>query len=54
MLEKLPFPAHLERVPEFAGGHHERMDGKGRPKGLKRHEMSLQARIMVWRKFLRL
>lgn len=46
MLEKLPFPPHLERVPEFAGGHHERMDGKGRPKGLKRHEMSLQARIM--------
>ena len=46
MLEKLPFPAHLERVPEFAGGHHERMDGKGRPKGLTREQMSLQARIM--------
>ena len=46
MLEKLPYPKHLARIPEFAGGHHERMDGKGRPKGLKRHEMSLQARIM--------
>lgn len=46
MLEELPWPRHLTRVPEFAGGHHERMDGKGYPKGLKREEMSIQARIM--------
>lgn len=46
MLESLPWPRHLTRVPEFAGGHHERMDGKGYPKGLKREEMSIQARIM--------
>lgn len=46
MLEALPWPRHLKRVPEFAGGHHERMDGKGYPKGLKREEMSIQARIM--------
>ncbi|MEE8545454.1 MAG: HD domain-containing phosphohydrolase [Alphaproteobacteria bacterium] len=47
MLEKLPFPKHLSRVPEFAGGHHERMDGKGYPKGLTRDEMSIPARIMA-------
>ena len=46
MLESLPWPKHLKRVPEYAGGHHERMDGKGYPKGLKRDEMSIQARIM--------
>ncbi|MEI7430843.1 MAG: HD domain-containing phosphohydrolase [Betaproteobacteria bacterium] len=46
MLESLPWPNHLKRVPEYAGGHHERMDGKGYPKGLKREEMSVQARIM--------
>jgi HD-GYP domain-containing protein (c-di-GMP phosphodiesterase class II) len=46
MLEQLPWPKHLQRVPEFAGGHHERMDGKGYPKGLKRDQMSLQARMM--------
>ena len=46
MLESLPYPKHLQRVPEFAGGHHERMDGKGYPRGLKRHEMSVQARAM--------
>jgi len=46
MLEQLPWPKHLRNVPEYAGGHHERMDGKGYPKGLTREQMSLQARIM--------
>ncbi len=47
MLESLPFPKHLKRVPEFAGGHHEKMDGSGYPKGLKKNEMSVQTRIMA-------
>jgi HD-GYP domain-containing protein (c-di-GMP phosphodiesterase class II) len=46
MLEALPWPKHLANVPEYAGGHHERMDGKGYPKGLTRDQMSVQARIM--------
>ena len=46
MLEHLPWPKHLKRVPEYAGGHHERMDGKGYPKGLTRDQMSVQARAM--------
>ena len=46
MLEKLPWPKHLRNVPEYAGGHHERMDGKGYPKGLTRDQMSVQARVM--------
>jgi HD-GYP domain-containing protein (c-di-GMP phosphodiesterase class II) len=46
MLEQLPWPKHLRRVPEYAGGHHERMDGKGYPKGLTRDQMSVQARVM--------
>ena len=46
MLEKLPWPRHLANVPEYAGGHHERMDGKGYPRGLTREQMSVQARIM--------
>jgi hypothetical protein len=46
MLEALPWPRHLAKVPEYAGGHHERMDGKGYPKGLKREQMSVQARCM--------
>ncbi|MFN5863558.1 MAG: HD-GYP domain-containing protein, partial [Pseudanabaena sp.] len=46
MLEQLPYPRNLRRVPEYAGGHHERMDGKGYPKGLTREQMSLPARMM--------
>ena len=46
MLEALPWPKHLRNVPEYAGGHHERMDGKGYPRGLTRDQMSIQARVM--------
>jgi len=46
MLEALPWPKHLKNVPEYAGGHHERMDGKGYPRGLTGEQMSIQARIM--------
>jgi hypothetical protein len=46
MLKSLPFPKHLRNVPEYAGGHHERMDGKGYPNGLSRDQMSVQARVM--------
>ena len=46
MLETLPWPRHLRNVPEYAGGHHERMDGKGYPRGLTRDQMSVQARMM--------
>lgn len=46
MLESLPWPRHLKNVPEYAGGHHERMDGKGYPRGLTREQMSVQARVM--------
>jgi hypothetical protein len=46
MLEALPWPKHLTNVPEYAGGHHERMDGKGYPRGLRREQMSVQARCM--------
>ncbi len=46
LLEQLPWPEHLLNVTEYAGGHHERMDGKGYPRGLRREEMSIQARIM--------
>lgn len=47
MLENLPFPKHLQNVPEFAGGHHEKMDGTGYPRGLTKDEMSPVARMMA-------
>ena len=47
MLGRLEFPEYLKNVPEFAGAHHETMIGTGYPKGLKKEEMSIPARIMA-------
>jgi len=47
MLESLPFPKHLKRVPEYAGGHHEKMDGTGYPRKLEKKDMTIPARIMA-------
>jgi HD-GYP domain-containing protein (c-di-GMP phosphodiesterase class II) len=47
MLSALPFPRHLQNVPEIAGGHHEKMDGTGYPKRLHKDEMSPVARMMA-------
>ncbi|MEI9981766.1 MAG: HD domain-containing phosphohydrolase [Aliidongia sp.] len=47
ILSKLPLPRHLRRVPEIAGGHHERMDGRGYPRRLRGAEMSPLARMMA-------
>ncbi len=47
MLESLPYPKDFQRVPEYAGGHHERMDGRGYPRGLTGEQMSVPARVMA-------
>ncbi|MEE8261528.1 MAG: HD domain-containing phosphohydrolase [Gammaproteobacteria bacterium] len=47
MLESLPYPKHLRRVPEYAGGHHERMDGTGYPNRLTKDDMSIPARMVA-------
>jgi HD-GYP domain-containing protein (c-di-GMP phosphodiesterase class II) len=47
MLEPLPFPKKLRRVPEIAGGHHEKLNGQGYPKGLSAEQLTLEARIMA-------
>ncbi|TCJ15042.1 GAF domain-containing protein [Parasulfuritortus cantonensis] len=47
MLEALPWPKHLRHVTEYAAGHHERMDGKGYPRGLTGDQMSIPARMMA-------
>ncbi len=47
ILGELPFPKKLSRVPEYARGHHEKMDGSGYPFGLSGKELPLQARIMA-------
>jgi HD-GYP domain-containing protein (c-di-GMP phosphodiesterase class II)/ribonuclease BN (tRNA processing enzyme) len=47
MLNQLPFPRKLERIAEIAGGHHEKINGKGYPLGLKGDELSFEARILA-------
>jgi HD-GYP domain-containing protein (c-di-GMP phosphodiesterase class II) len=47
MLENLPLPKALRRVPEIACGHHEKMDGTGYPRKLTGDQMSVQARVMA-------
>jgi HD-GYP domain-containing protein (c-di-GMP phosphodiesterase class II) len=47
MLSAIKWPKHLKNVTNYAGGHHERMDGKGYPNGLTREEMPIQARAMA-------
>lgn len=47
MLERLPFPKHLKRVPEYAGTHHEALDGTGYPRKLDARQLSVPSRIMA-------
>lgn len=47
MLEKLPFPRTMANVAVIAGGHHERMDGKGYPYQLTQQQMSIPVRMMA-------
>jgi len=47
MLDQLPFPEQLKRIPEYAGAHHETLIGTGYPKQLTKEDMSVPARIMA-------
>jgi HD-GYP domain-containing protein (c-di-GMP phosphodiesterase class II) len=47
MLKRLPFPEHMKDVPEIAASHHETMIGTGYPRGLKKEDMTIPARIMA-------
>ena len=47
MLEQLPLPAGLKRIPEYAGTHHETLTGTGYPRRLDASQLSVPARIMA-------
>lgn len=47
MLSQLPFPKKLKGVPVFASSHHEKLNGKGYPKGLSGDQLPIQARILA-------
>ena len=47
MLENIPFPPNMEKIPEYAGTHHETLIGTGYPKKLSQEELSIPSRIMA-------
>ncbi len=47
MLEQLPYPEHMTRIPEYAGTHHESVIGTGYPRRLTKDDLSVPARIMA-------
>ena len=47
LLSKMQFSANYEKVPEWAGGHHELLDGSGYPNHLKGDEIPWETRILT-------
>jgi len=47
MLEHLPLPKNLRRVPEYAGTHHENLKGTGYPRRLNADQLTVPMRIMA-------
>jgi HD-GYP domain-containing protein (c-di-GMP phosphodiesterase class II) len=47
MLEALPLPLALRQMPQIAASHHERIDGRGYPRGLAAEKLPMQARILA-------
>ena len=46
-LFKLPFPKKMKKLPLYAAAHHETLNGKGYPIGLKAEQLPMQARIIA-------
>lgn len=47
ILNRLPFPKKYKQIPQISGNHHEKLNGKGYPLGLKNDEISFEARILA-------
>lgn len=47
LLSQIPFTRRLRSIPAHAGAHHEFLNGKGYPLGLKGDQISLQTRMMT-------
>jgi len=47
MLQNLHFPKKFKRLPEIAANHHEKLNGKGYPRGLSAKDLSLEERLMT-------
>jgi len=46
MLSQIPFPKKLSHVVEYAGAHHEKLNGAGYPNGWTAERLKIQSRIL--------
>lgn len=47
MLREMDFEGKFKDIPEWAGNHHELLDGSGYPRGLKGDEISWETRLLT-------
>ncbi|MED5353389.1 MAG: HD domain-containing phosphohydrolase [Nitrospinota bacterium] len=47
MLKQIPFTKKLKNIPNFAGAHHEFINGNGYPLGLKGDQIPFEGRLMA-------
>ena len=47
MLSALPFPKKYQGILDIAANHHEKLNGKGYPRGLSDEDLTLEDRIMI-------
>ena len=47
MLDKIPFTKKLKNIPNFAGAHHECINGLGYPLGLQGEEIPFEGKLMA-------
>jgi HD-GYP domain-containing protein (c-di-GMP phosphodiesterase class II) len=46
-LSEIPWTRTLRRIPEIAYGHHEKLDGRGYPRGVPAKEIAVETRMMT-------
>lgn len=46
-LKEIPWTRELQRIPDIAYGHHEKLDGRGYPRQIRGEEIPIQTRMMT-------
>ncbi|MEW6041194.1 MAG: HD domain-containing phosphohydrolase, partial [Elusimicrobiota bacterium] len=46
-LAKIPWTRELKKIPNIAGGHHERLDGSGYPRGVRGESLSIESQMIA-------
>ena len=47
MLQQIPWPDPMRRIPEIVAAHHEKLDGTGYPAGLRGAEIGIESRLLA-------